>query len=122
LIWFGLVLVIALHPQTPKHIRGAWSHYDYTDTSEPVDGNGAENMVTVQCGFRTRDLSITGPTCLPTALTGPTTLVGTISIQSVYVNNEEKKIPPLVPNKQFTCFGKVQRTSIDHIIRYSLFH
>jgi hypothetical protein len=25
-------LVIALRPQTPKHIRGGWSHY--TDTSE----------------------------------------------------------------------------------------
>jgi hypothetical protein len=32
--WFGLV--IALRPQTPKQIRGGWSHY--TDTSEPVDG------------------------------------------------------------------------------------
>jgi hypothetical protein len=42
-------LVIALRPQTPKHIRGGWSHY--IDTSEPVDGNGAENMVTVQSGF-----------------------------------------------------------------------
>jgi hypothetical protein len=32
----GLVgLIIALRPQTPKHIRGGWSHY--TDTSEPVD-------------------------------------------------------------------------------------
>jgi hypothetical protein len=31
-----LVLVVALRPQTPKHIRGGWSHY--TDTSEPVDG------------------------------------------------------------------------------------
>jgi hypothetical protein len=29
-------LVIALSPQTPKLIRGGWSHY--TDTSEPVDG------------------------------------------------------------------------------------
>jgi hypothetical protein len=29
-------LVIALRPQTPKRIRGGWSHY--TDTSEPVDG------------------------------------------------------------------------------------
>jgi hypothetical protein len=28
--------VIALCPQTPKHIRGGWSHY--TDTSESVDG------------------------------------------------------------------------------------
>jgi hypothetical protein len=35
LVW---VLVIALRPQTPKHIRGGWSHY--TDTSKPVDGNG----------------------------------------------------------------------------------
>jgi hypothetical protein len=47
MIWFGLV--IALCPQTPKHMRGGWSHY--TDTSEPVDGNGAQNMVTVQSGF-----------------------------------------------------------------------
>jgi hypothetical protein len=31
-------LVIALRPQTPRHIRGGWSHY--TDTSEPVDGVG----------------------------------------------------------------------------------
>jgi hypothetical protein len=47
---FGFVgLVIALRPQTPKHIRGGWSHY--TDTSEPVDGNGAQNMVTVQSRF-----------------------------------------------------------------------
>jgi hypothetical protein len=45
----GFVLVIALRPQTPKHIRGGWSHS--TDTSEPVDGNGAQNMVTVQSGF-----------------------------------------------------------------------
>jgi hypothetical protein len=42
-------LVIVLRPQTPKHIRGGWSHY--TDTSESVDGNGAQNMVTVQSGF-----------------------------------------------------------------------
>jgi hypothetical protein len=28
------VLVTALHPQTPKHIRGGWSRY--TDTSEPL--------------------------------------------------------------------------------------
>jgi hypothetical protein len=33
--WFGLV--VALCPQTPKHIRGGWSH---TDTCEPVDGVG----------------------------------------------------------------------------------
>jgi hypothetical protein len=55
-----LSLVIALRPQTPKHIRGGWSHY--TDTSEPVDGFGAQNMVTVHSGSRTSDLSITGPT------------------------------------------------------------
>jgi hypothetical protein len=40
-------LVIALHPQTQKHIRGGWSRY--TDTSEP-DSNGAQNIVTVQSG------------------------------------------------------------------------
>jgi hypothetical protein len=28
-------------------------------------------MVTVQSGFRTRDLSITSPTCLPIALSRP---------------------------------------------------
>jgi hypothetical protein len=60
-------LVIALRPQTSKHIRGGWSHY--TGISKPADGNGAQNMVTVQSDFRTRDLSITGPTRLPTALT-----------------------------------------------------
>jgi hypothetical protein len=51
-IWktcFTLDLVFALRPQTPKHIRGGWSHY--TDTSNSVDGNGAQNMVTVQSGF-----------------------------------------------------------------------
>jgi hypothetical protein len=32
--FFGLI--IALRPQTPKHIRGGWSHS--TDTSEAVDG------------------------------------------------------------------------------------
>jgi hypothetical protein len=52
--------MVALRPQTPKHIKGGWSHY--TDTSEPVDVNGAQNMVTVQSAFRTSDLSITGPT------------------------------------------------------------
>jgi hypothetical protein len=29
-------LIIALRPQTPKHIMGGWSHY--TGTSKPVDG------------------------------------------------------------------------------------
>jgi hypothetical protein len=52
--------MVALRPHTPKQTRGGWSHY--TDTSEPVDGYGAQNMVTVQSGFRTNDLSITVPT------------------------------------------------------------
>jgi hypothetical protein len=43
------VLVIAFRTRTPKYVRGSWSHY--TDTSEPVDGNGAQNMVTVKSGF-----------------------------------------------------------------------
>jgi hypothetical protein len=51
--------VIALRLQTPKRIRGGWSHY--TDTSEPVNGYGAQNMVTVQSRSRTSNLSITGP-------------------------------------------------------------
>jgi hypothetical protein len=73
-----LGLVIALRPLTPKHVRGGRSHY--TDTSEPVDGNGhgAQIMVTVQSGFRTRDLSISGPTRLPPALTGPTASLSTM--------------------------------------------
>jgi hypothetical protein len=62
-------LVITLLQQTPKHIKGGWSHY--TNTSEPVDGNGAQNMVTVQSGFRIIDLSTAGPTRLPTVLTRP---------------------------------------------------
>jgi hypothetical protein len=40
----GLVLFIALRPQTLKLIRGDWSHY--TEMSEPVFGNEAQNMVT----------------------------------------------------------------------------
>jgi hypothetical protein len=52
--------MVALCPHTLKRIRGGWSHY--TDTSEPVDGYWAQNMVTVQSGFQTSDLSITGPT------------------------------------------------------------
>jgi hypothetical protein len=62
-------LVIALRPQTPKDIRGSWSHY--TDTSEP-SGNGVQDMVTVQSGFCTGDFSITGPTRSLPALSGPT--------------------------------------------------
>jgi hypothetical protein len=46
---WSLSLVIALRPQPPKHIRGGWSHY--TDTREPIDGNGSQNMVTVQSGY-----------------------------------------------------------------------
>jgi hypothetical protein len=33
--------MVALHPHTPKHIKGGWSHY--TDTTEPVNGYGAQN-------------------------------------------------------------------------------
>jgi hypothetical protein len=47
-IWFGFGFCF-----TPKHIRGGWSHNtDTSDCSEPVDGNEAQNMVTVQSGFR----------------------------------------------------------------------
>jgi hypothetical protein len=53
-----LSLVTALRAQTPKRIRGGWSH---SDTSEPVYGNGAQYMVTGQSGFWTNDLLITGP-------------------------------------------------------------
>jgi hypothetical protein len=54
----GKERMVALRPHKPKHIRGGWSH---TDTSEPVDGYGAQNMVTVQSRSQTSDLSITGP-------------------------------------------------------------
>jgi hypothetical protein len=33
-------MVIRIHPHTPKHLRGGWSHYAYT--SEPVVGYGAK--------------------------------------------------------------------------------
>jgi hypothetical protein len=59
LVWFGY-----LRTQTPKHIRVGWSHY--TDTSEPVDGNEAQNMVTVQSNQRSFDQRSNS---LPTALT-----------------------------------------------------
>jgi hypothetical protein len=36
-------------------MRGGWSHY--TDTSEPVDSNGAQNMVTVQSESHYTDTS-----------------------------------------------------------------
>jgi hypothetical protein len=52
--------MVALRPHTPKRFRDGWTHY--TDTSEPVDSYGAQNMVTVQSGFRTSALSINGPT------------------------------------------------------------
>jgi hypothetical protein len=55
--WWKKERIVALRPHTLKHIRGGWSHY----TSEPVDGYGVQNMVTVQSGFQTRDLSIAGP-------------------------------------------------------------
>jgi hypothetical protein len=59
-------------PTDTEAYWGGWSHY--TDNNEPVDGNGAQIMVPVQSWFRTRDLSITGPTRLPPSLTGPTLL------------------------------------------------
>jgi hypothetical protein len=68
--------MVALRPQTPKPIRGGWSYY--ADTSKPVVGYGntlcygAQNMVTVQFGFRTSKLSIPVPTLYPNAPTGPT--------------------------------------------------
>jgi hypothetical protein len=49
LLAHGFGLVIDLRPQTPKHIRGGWSHY--ADTNEPVDANGAQKIVTVQSRF-----------------------------------------------------------------------
>jgi hypothetical protein len=52
--------MVALRPNTPKYFTGGWSHY--VETSEPVDGYGAQNMATGQSGFQTSDLSITDPT------------------------------------------------------------
>jgi hypothetical protein len=49
-----------LYAHTHRNILGGWSHY--TDTSEPAVAYGAQNMVTVQSGIRTSDLSITNPT------------------------------------------------------------
>jgi hypothetical protein len=54
-----------------RSILGAAGRINDTVTSEPVDGNGAQNMANVQSGFRTKDLSITGPTRFSPALTGP---------------------------------------------------
>jgi hypothetical protein len=42
-------LVIALRPQTPKHIRGGWSHY--TDTSEPIEVMGLKIWSLSNPGF-----------------------------------------------------------------------
>jgi N-acetylglutamate synthase-like GNAT family acetyltransferase len=64
----AVCLIIALRPQTPKHIRGAGL---IILTLAKADGNEAQNMVTVQHWFRTSDLKITDPTRLPTALTRP---------------------------------------------------
>jgi hypothetical protein len=44
--FFFFFLAIGLHPQTMNHIKRDWSQY-YTNTSEPVDGNWAQSMVTV---------------------------------------------------------------------------
>jgi hypothetical protein len=42
-------------------ILGAAGLIYNTDTSKPVAGYGTQNMVTVQSGFQTSNLSITGP-------------------------------------------------------------
>jgi hypothetical protein len=44
MVWFDLL--IALRPQTPKHIKGGWSNY--TDTSELINGNVGQDMVSVR--------------------------------------------------------------------------
>jgi hypothetical protein len=49
---FGWLVWLLLFAHRHRNILGAasqWSHY--TDTSKPVDGNGAQNMVTGQSGF-----------------------------------------------------------------------
>jgi hypothetical protein len=74
-IWF---LVIALRSQTPKHIRGGWSHY--TDTSEPVDG---KIWSLPNPGSNQRPKFDHWPTSLPTALTGPKLVVVIIQIMMV---------------------------------------
>jgi hypothetical protein len=65
-------LVTALRPQTPKHIRGGWSHTHIilTPANQLMIMGLKICMVTVQSGFRTSDLLITGPTRFPTALAG----------------------------------------------------
>jgi hypothetical protein len=47
-LYIQRVWVTALCLHTLKHIRGGWSHY--TDTSDSVDRNGAQNIFTVQSG------------------------------------------------------------------------
>jgi hypothetical protein len=76
----GLKVWLLLYAHRHRSILGAAGLPHYTDTTEPANGHGAQNMVTVQSRFRTRDLSITGPTRLPTALTGPQ---GTLREQEV---------------------------------------
>jgi hypothetical protein len=60
--------VIAVRPQTPKHIREGWSHY--TDTSEPVDGMGLKIWSLSNPDSNQRPFDHL-PTSLPTALNGP---------------------------------------------------
>jgi hypothetical protein len=56
--------MVVVRPHTPKHIRSGGSH---TDTSEPVDGCGAQTMVRVS-NQRPFDHWLKA---LTTALTGP---------------------------------------------------
>jgi hypothetical protein len=49
--------MVALRPHTPKHISwGGWSHY--TDTSELVDGYGAQNKIYNDFNTNTHALTI----------------------------------------------------------------
>jgi hypothetical protein len=41
---------VVLRLQTPKHIKGGWSHY--SDISGPVVGYVANNMVNVQSVYK----------------------------------------------------------------------
>jgi hypothetical protein len=105
-------LVIALRPQTPKHIRGGWSHY--TDTSEPVDGNSNGRL-------KIWSLSNSGsyqrpfdhwPTSLPAALTGPTL---TFLSQSHCMSDWEKDCDlPVRENLSYSCyyFNKIKGLSM----------
>jgi hypothetical protein len=67
--WFGVWLLLYAHSHRNIHMFwGTWSHY--TDISEPVDGNGSQNMITVQSGFNQQPFDY-WPMSLSTALTGP---------------------------------------------------